>query len=336
MSQLKQQGFTLIELMIALALGLVIVAAAITLFIAGQRSYSVQQGMSENQNNANFGLNMITKDVRHANLDGSRMGLSDRSILGGIVLTSKKNPYIDTTNANAEIANLPITIPAAQAPEVLLSRSNAQTASTVANQWSGATNVNLSAGGALQSDQLVIQYRPIDIGGFDCEGNEITTRDQFVIQRYFLREDTNAASTEPNKALSLACDAGRFNVSGATGFVNYGDAGQIIMQRVDHFRVLLGIEQGTGTTLKRRFVDVKTYFDYPSNATVTRPKIFAVQLGVLSRSLQSVGDDGVIKADQEFQILDQKVKVKTPTGTPPKYVRQVVTQTVALRNAVGG
>lgn len=336
MSQFKQQqGFTLLELMIALALGLVIVAAAVTLFIAGQRSYSVQQGMSENQNNANFGLNLITKDVRHTNLDGSRMGLSDRSVLGGIVFTSKKNPYIDTTNANAEIANLPITIPAAKAPEVLLSRSNGQVAGS-GNEWSGITNVNLSAGGVLQSDQLVIQYRPIEIGGFDCEGNEITTRDQFVIQRYFLREDSNAASTEPNKPLSLACDAGRFDVSGATDFVNYGDAGQIIMQRVDHFRVLLGIEQGTGTALKRRFVDVKTYFEYPSNATVARPKIFAIQLSVLSRSLQSVGDDGVIKADQKFQMLDQTVKVKTPTGTPPKYVRQVVTQTVALRNSIEG
>lgn len=41
----KQYGFTLIELMIALVLGLIIVAAGIQLFITGQRSLSMQQGL---------------------------------------------------------------------------------------------------------------------------------------------------------------------------------------------------------------------------------------------------------------------------------------------------
>ena len=62
-----QSGFTLIELMIALALGLVISAAAIMLFLTGQRSYVLQQGMADLQDNANFGLNYVTKDIRHAN-----------------------------------------------------------------------------------------------------------------------------------------------------------------------------------------------------------------------------------------------------------------------------
>ena len=54
---MKQAGFTLIELMLALALGLVISAAAIFLFLTAQKSYSVQQGLSNVQDNANFGLN---------------------------------------------------------------------------------------------------------------------------------------------------------------------------------------------------------------------------------------------------------------------------------------
>ena len=355
-NNINEQGFTLLELMIALALGLVIVAAAVTLFITGQRSYTVQQGMSENQNNANFGLNLITRDVRHANLDGARTGLTDRSISGGIVLSSKANPYIDTANKNAEIANLPVSITAANAPLALLSRSNGQTASTTNNQWSGISNVTLATGGdSLQSDQLVIQYLPLEemIGSFDCEGREITSRDEYVIQRYFLRKDTNAASTEPNEPLALACDAGRYTIptpeikattttvgkpATPTEFKNYGDAGQIIMQRVDHFRVLFGVvdDLTAPSTPTYQYVDVKKYFELPQTEEKPRPKIFAIQLGVLSRSTQSVGDDGMIKTDQKFQILDQEVKIKTTTGTPPKYVRQVVTQTIALRNASGG
>ena len=336
MNQFKQTGFTLLELMIALALGLVIVAAAITLFITGQRSYSVQQGMSENQSNANFGLNIIAKDVRHTNLDGASGGLNDRKKFGGIVLSSSTNSFEDTANGGVKLANLPTTIPTSSAPLVLLSRSNGQAVGT-GNQWTGASNVELASGGAINSDQLVILYLPIITGTFDCEGNAINLADGYVIQRYFLRADANAATTEPNRPLALACDAGRIAVGDPTAISNYGDAGQIIMQRVDHFRVLLGIEQGTGAALRRRFVDVNTYMGFPSSATAVRPNIVSVQLGVLSRSTQAVGNDNVVKNDQEFTILDQTVKVKSVTGTtPPKYVRQVVVQTVALRNAARG
>ena len=41
-------GFTLIELMISLTLGLIISAAAILLFLTGQKSYSLQKALSCN------------------------------------------------------------------------------------------------------------------------------------------------------------------------------------------------------------------------------------------------------------------------------------------------
>lgn len=55
----KQQGFTLVELIISLALGLMVVAAAILLFLTGQKSVAMQKGVAELQDNANFGLNYI-------------------------------------------------------------------------------------------------------------------------------------------------------------------------------------------------------------------------------------------------------------------------------------
>ena len=333
MNQFKQQGFTLIELMIALALGLVIVAAVITLFITGQKSYNVQQGVAENQNNANFGLNLITQDVRHANLNGASGSLNDRKLFGGVVLTSVKNAYIDTANGNAKLSNLPPTIPDTVALETLLTRSNTQTVATTGNAWSGKTNVTLSNGTAVQSDQLVVQYLPLEemIGRFDCEGNPIANANEYVIQRYFLRLDANAATTEPNEALSLACDAGRIAADNPTAITGYGDAGQIIMQRVDHFRVLLGVQQEN----TYRFIDAATYMALPSSATVQRPNIISIQIGALSRAVQSAGVDNLIKNDQIFKVLDQDVKVKATT-TPSKYVRQVVSQTIALRNSGKG
>ena len=62
----NQHGFTLIELMIAIVLGLLITAAAIQLFITGQISINTQKGMAEIQESGNFGLRYITSDIRRA------------------------------------------------------------------------------------------------------------------------------------------------------------------------------------------------------------------------------------------------------------------------------
>lgn len=58
------KGFTLIELMIALALGLIVVAAGTALFLSAQKSYTSQQAVAQIQDNANFGLNYISKGLR--------------------------------------------------------------------------------------------------------------------------------------------------------------------------------------------------------------------------------------------------------------------------------
>lgn len=68
---------------------------------------------------------------------------------------------------------------------------------------------------------------------------------------------------------------------------------------------------------------------------IPRPRIVSVQLGLLTRSSQNVGQDSLIKDDQDFVVLDQTVKVKKPAAATTKYVRQVISQTVALRNSMG-
>ena len=51
-----QKGFTLIELMVALALGLIVIAAAIQLFVGGILSSRLQQANAEIQDSGIFGL----------------------------------------------------------------------------------------------------------------------------------------------------------------------------------------------------------------------------------------------------------------------------------------
>lgn len=313
----NQVGFTLVELLIALALGLIIAASATMLFLTGLKSQALQTGQSGLQDDANFGLNFILKDVRLSNLNTVQSSINDTTAYGGLVFTAA-----DGFNNS----NLPIAVEAD-----LLSGSN----------------INASNVVDVQSDQLTIQFLPQYIwddkkttssaddrwyGGFDCEGNALEfTREQgrqMVVQRYFLAVDENAGDSEPNQPLALFCDAGHYALEGTpTSITNFDQDGQIILKRVDQFRVLYGIQNQEN----HRYVDANTYLTLDS----PRPRILSVQLGILMRSLQSVGRDQTFADDQVFQVLDQAVQITEPTNNTPKYVRQVVTQTVALRNTFG-
>ena len=66
----KQMGITLIELMIAMVLGLFIMGGVSELFINSKQVYRVQENQSRLQENARFAMNFITNDIRMAGFFG--------------------------------------------------------------------------------------------------------------------------------------------------------------------------------------------------------------------------------------------------------------------------
>ena len=379
-----QKGFTLVELMISIVLGLLITAAAIQLFITGQTSLSMQQSMADIQDNGNFGLNYIATDIRQSNLGALSPVSDDQTMYGGIVL------------ASANLSNF-VTIPAS-----LMSRSSGQTVGT-GNQWTGKSNVTTTVGAALNSDQLTIQYRPTQnvvpfniltkttlttaeaklinetVIGTDCEGVGITLNELregvFIVQRYFLRTDT---TTGADSGLALACAASRYTqteveankkkVEAGTSPApkpielkntsdnpytartdiqrpDLGGAGQVIMRRVDHLHYLLGISSGDfDSPTNWRYITLKDYLAITPTTKADgtanpRPRIRSVQLGMVVRASDSATRTSLIPDQPTFDIFDQSgstngVKVKATAGSP-KYLRQAVTQTIALRNSMG-
>lgn len=64
--QRQQTGLSLIELLIAIAIGALILLGATSLFISNKRIYKENEDMSRLQENGRFALNMISKDIRMA------------------------------------------------------------------------------------------------------------------------------------------------------------------------------------------------------------------------------------------------------------------------------
>jgi type IV pilus assembly protein PilW len=60
----KQNGLTLIEILIAMVIGLFLLAGVMQIFLGSQRSYRLQENLSRMQENGRFAMDFITRDIR--------------------------------------------------------------------------------------------------------------------------------------------------------------------------------------------------------------------------------------------------------------------------------
>lgn len=66
----RQAGVTLIELMVALAIGMFLMAGAVTVFMQGRQTFRLTESISRLQENGRFALDAIEPDIRMANYWG--------------------------------------------------------------------------------------------------------------------------------------------------------------------------------------------------------------------------------------------------------------------------
>jgi type IV pilus assembly protein PilW len=62
----NERGFTIIELVVGLAIGLILLGVAVKIFLVQQRSYSVQEQLSEMQQNIRAAMDMIVRETKMA------------------------------------------------------------------------------------------------------------------------------------------------------------------------------------------------------------------------------------------------------------------------------
>ncbi|QXX85513.1 PilW family protein [Acinetobacter lwoffii] len=327
----KQGGFTLIELMIALVLGLLVSAIAVQLFLTSQRSVAVQQAMMNLQNSSIFGLGSVVDSIRLANLNSSQPYINDKVLYGGVVLSA--NNISNNIGADGSLDF--------EINEDFLTRGAI-----------GESNLKDQ-----NSDQLVIQYKVNTPNQFDCEGTGLTVSD-YVVERYFLRKDTNR--NDPNEPLAFACKATRYTEESAktnTSLSGLAGNGEIIIPRVDHFSVRLGVAydgandscSAITTTIKDAEdkevisgieadskLDCFSYMNIEEYRALTgeKPQIVSVQIGLLVRSTDSVNNNKFFDNEDKFNVLNVNSKLSEDDRNA-LYFRTVVTQTIALRNGFG-
>lgn len=317
-----QKGFTLIELMVALALGLLITAAAIQLFLGGLLTSRMQQANAELQNSGVFGLDYIARDLRLANyINTDFPNLNEQTPWGGVVLTAQDATLTDV--------NLPIPAPFISSGLLSHSAGTGETVSTAQNEWQGLSNVSVA------SDQITIQFVAPN-AMVNCEGGNVQAGD-YVIQRYFVRRANATATTGTD--YGLACDAntptptGTLPVAEPTAITGFGGAGELIMPRVDHFTVQLGTRNAADNMAYYTINQYRTVAASARAATpsIEPPRIVSVKLAVLVRSTDNTRNND-IDLTRSINILNQNV---TLTDTTTRFARRVYSTAVTFRNGLG-
>lgn len=96
----RQQGVTLIELMVALAIGLIATAAMLKVYIDASRIYRFNDGLARLQENGRFALEFIRRDVRAAGFWGCN---SDSALSN--VINPASNSWINIAAGHIEGLN---------------------------------------------------------------------------------------------------------------------------------------------------------------------------------------------------------------------------------------
>lgn len=290
----SQQGFTLIELMIALVLGLLVAAAAMQVYITSIQTSTTQKSSGEAQNAGIFGVQQFEYYLRLANL-------------------GNENTSIDKTNAAAGIVTTPQNL-GADSP-------------------TGATldNTTLTSGDKASS-VLVIQYTNVPAAGaaagtgvlqYDCESNDIAVGAR-VIQRYFVQDnnlmcDAGRVVVTP-KVPATATAPERPATAQIT---NYGDAGTVAISGVERFAIQLGVQTGTGKDAKPKWVSPT---DYRATTTKDDTPIIAVKAAMIVKGDTPVLKFGDTDPNKTAEFLGESVTLDT------NHARQVFETTTLLRN----
>lgn len=350
-----QQGFTLIELMISLILGLLVSAAALQILYTNSLSSNIQSAGSKIVDTNTFGLDYLTKQIRKANygiLSSQSFFLNHQTPQGGIVLTAPDNLTVfgNTVAGETVASNLRG-----------LSKSNQQISDTLLTRSaSSLSGSNVKFGStALSSDQLTIQYKVSSDNQVDCQSRNVM-KDDYVIERYFVRDgglacasaiytysettakkdatNRNAINIDKYKKPIKQSD-GSFNRDTSDTTQNLAGSGEIIIPNVDYFRVLLGVSDSKNFSTNPSTYNL-TYMPIPTpistvNAdpfpTLNNRRIVNVQIGLLVRS------DGSVTAskDPSFTVLDKTDIKLNDTSKNDGKMRRVLETTVFLRNARG-
>ena len=102
----EQKGFSLIELMVSLVIGLILIAAITQVFVGSKVTYSMQSGLSKIQENGRFAMAFLSRDLRQAGYSGCTSNATFANTLRPNSASGAVPDYLDFSEAVGGLDNI--------------------------------------------------------------------------------------------------------------------------------------------------------------------------------------------------------------------------------------
>lgn len=327
------QGFSMVELMVALVLGLLVVSAVLQIFLSANRTYKMTEDMSRIQENGRFAIEYLKRDIRQAGFWGCLTDIgSIRSHLN--VDPSNPNPLLEFTGtisgaegsgyfADKLSGNI-------RSDAIILGGGGVDGTSPIQITREGAPNTSEST--RVTPDSGLVDGQIIVIT--DCKTADIlqitginSSNDDFdlITHNSGTGDPGNDGDVDMTKDYHGAAISSLFTLNNSIYTVSMGAGsepalyrnGEELVEGIESLQVLYGVAASTGG----KSVDSYETFT-PANAE----KIVSVKISLISRGyVDNISDPGVSwsyssgAAPSTVTALDRRL-------------RKVFSSTIAIRN----
>jgi type IV pilus assembly protein PilW len=321
----NNHGFSLVEVMVSLALGLVVIGMVVTLFINTKQNHAQNERLTEALENGRFALRMLTNDLKAAGFMG---GMWDMSLLGkdGTLSlatdcgqVSESDWAFDMTTYNAMQFRYNTDGSTASSQFQCISGSDFKNSTDVLAVKRSYTEKDT---GAL-SDGVVYLRTDYNSGclwfksstNTGPTGSNCPTTDfedwRFINNVYYIR----SYSSTPGDGIPTLCK--KYLTATSSGIAQPTMAEVCLAEGVEHFHVQFGLDTDTPKDgVANKYVSDPTVNEVSTQAVSAR--IF-----VLARSKR---EDPTFTNNKTYTLGDRVVTMND------NFYRRVYSTTVALRN----
>jgi type IV pilus assembly protein PilW len=311
-----QKGVGLIEIMIAVVIGLLLMAGVGQIYISSKQTYHLQDAQSRMQENARYALELLSNDIRLA-------GYSGCANLNSITPTVTANPPIITLTATSALSGY--------------NASGSSWDPALSSTLSGLSKPPLAGTGASGIPIMYPNACGISTGNAlmvsDCTAAHI-----FRATSVSSDESTHTQTIAPSNTLgnTYQSDAEIFIFTSRTYYIANGAGGQPALWRLDNNTATGGdnpVELVEGVENMQILYGEDTDNDrvpnryFTVNSVGNLADVVAVRLSLLTRTL----DDSLLQLAQTYSY--NGVTCPGSAGCPTdRRLRHVFTTTINVRN----
>lgn len=319
----RQHGFTLIEIMIALVLGLILTGAAISLFIASKQTYRMAEAVARVQEAGRYALEALAQDLRMA----GHTGCAPRNQNGAALITATANsvtpgtfppPPVRMTDSDSDGTVDTLAINYTSGAEIPLANSMGTPAAAVVVQGASVNgDQNVVIADCAQAEVFAIT----NITG-DGSGNQVLAHDGSANRR----SGALLKAYQQNEANVMQLVSRTYRVQQTADTNGAGNPihalmrdGNVILRGVENMQIRFGECVGNQSIAFRPW------------GSVNDPEaVVAMRVGFLVHSIENVLDS---PDDQQYAVLDTTIGPSTTVShAGDARLRRVFETTVALRN----